>query len=95
MDNNEFQKLVLEQFEKMNTRLDSMDTRLGNLEKGQIELQQSQVRMEGELTEKVRVLLDAREVQNDINTRIMETLGRIEAKVEVLQLETASIRSVK
>lgn len=58
-------------------------------------LGESQVRMENELTEKVRALYDAREVQNDVNERIINTLGRIEAKVDVLQMETASIRRVK
>lgn len=56
---------------------------------------ESQVRMENELTEKVRALYDARDVQNDVNERILGVLGRIEAKVDVLQMETASIRRVK
>ena len=55
----------------------------------------SQVRMENELTEKVRSLFDAREVQNDVNERIVSTLERVEAKVDVLQLETAHLRRVK
>ena len=59
------------------------------------ELRQSQVRMETELTEKVRALFDAREVQNDVNERIISALERIEAKVDVLQLETAHLRRVK
>jgi len=59
------------------------------------DIRQSQVRMENELTEKVRALFDAREVQNDVNERIMSTLDRIEAKVDVLQLETAHLRRVK
>lgn len=59
------------------------------------ELRQSQVRMESELTEKVRALFDAREVQNDVNERIISALERLEAKVDVLQMETASIRRVK
>jgi len=58
-------------------------------------IEESQVRMENELTEKVRALYDAREVQNDVNERIINALGRIEAKVDVLQMETASIRRVK
>ncbi len=82
---------------------------LGNLEKGQDilarqvskltedvqEIRQSQVRMENELTEKVSALFDAREVQNDVNERIVTALERIEAKVDVLQLETAHLRRVK
>lgn len=59
------------------------------------EVRQSQVRMENELTEKVRALFDAREVQNNVNERIISTLDRIEAKVDVLQLETAHLHRVK
>ena len=50
---------------------------------------------ENELTEKVRALFDAREVQNDINERVIYSLNRIEAKLDVLQLETAHLRRIK
>ena len=46
--------------------------------------------MENELTEKVQALFDAREVQNDINERALNALERIEAKIDVLQLEAAT-----
>ncbi|WP_235811146.1 hypothetical protein [Syntrophomonas wolfei] len=68
---------------------------MDNLETKVDKVDASQVRMENELTEKVRALFDAREVQNDINERIIMALGRIEAKVDVLQLETAHLRRVK
>jgi uncharacterized protein Yka (UPF0111/DUF47 family) len=35
------------------------------------------------------------EVQNNVNERIINTLERVEAKVDVLQLETAHLRRVK
>lgn len=87
----------------------ALETRMNGLEKGQDilarqvstltedvqEIRQSQVIMENELTEKVRALFDAREVQNDINERIVSALERIEAKVDVLQMETAHLRRVK
>jgi len=83
--------------------LEKMDNRLGNLENGQDilarqvntltedvqNIRQSQVRMENELTEKVRALFDTRQVQNDVNERIIYSLNRIEAKLDVLQMETA------
>lgn len=88
---------------------DSLNAKVAGLEQGQNMIAkqvnelsaetkavgESQVRMENELTEKVRALFDAREVQNDVNEKIMNTLDRIEAKVDVLQMETASIRRVK
>lgn len=40
LGNEEFQKIVLEQFGQINGRLDKMDTRLTTLEKGQKKLQQ-------------------------------------------------------
>jgi hypothetical protein len=75
--------------------LESMNERMGNLESKIDKIDANQVRMENELTEKVRALFDAREVQNGINERIITTLDRIEAKVDVLQLETAHLRRVK
>ncbi|NLN88002.1 MAG: hypothetical protein GX133_10475 [Syntrophomonadaceae bacterium] len=93
----------------MNNRMGNIEDTVVVLEKGQDilarqvskltedvqEIRQSQVRMENELTEKVSALFDAREVQNDVNERIVTALDRIEAKVDVLQLETAHLRRVK
>lgn len=73
----------------------TLEDRIGTLEYKVDKIDASQVRMEKELTEKVRALFDAREVQKDVNERIISTLDRIEAKVDVLQLETASIRRIK
>ena len=39
--------------------------------------------------------IPGREAQNEMNERMITTLGRIEAKVDVLQLETAHLRRVK
>ena len=52
-------------------------------------------RIENEVIEKIRALFDAREVQQDVNQRVISTLDRIEAKIDVLQLETAHIRRLK
>lgn len=88
MDNEKFQELVLQQFQQLNTRFDKLETKVDKIDA-------SQVRMENELTEKVRSLFDAREVQNDVNEKMLYSLNRIEAKVDVLQMETANIRRVK
>ncbi len=53
-----------------------------------------EVRIENEVIEKIHALYDARSVQEDINSRIIDTLDRIEAKLDVLQMETAHIRRV-
>ncbi len=45
--------------------------------------------------EKVWALFDTRGIQNDIRIKIAETLGGTGAKAEILQLEIASIRSIK
>lgn len=95
--------------EKVDSRLEKVELGYTGLEQGQAKvakhvtqlgedvktIHNSQVRMENELTEKIRGLYDFREVQDDINDRIIPSLGRIEAKVDVLQMETANIRRVK
>ncbi|KUG03119.1 chromosome partition protein smc [hydrocarbon metagenome] len=91
MDNDRFQELVLKKLELLDTLTNdaaALKTKVDNIDA-------SQFRMENELTEKVRGLYDFREVQNDINDRVLNSLDRIEAKIDVLQLETAHIRRVK
>lgn len=59
------------------------------------EVKDIQLRMENSLTEKIDGLYEFVAVQRDTNKDMVERLDRIEAKVEVLQLETAHIRRVK
>lgn len=73
MTNEEFQRLMLEQF--------------GILTKGQHEVQQSLVRIENDHGEKISALYDAREVQMDVNERILESLSRIESKLDKISLK--------
>lgn len=54
-----------------------------------------EMRMENEVIDKIKILFDAREVHKETIANIAETLNRVEAKVDVLQLETAHIRRVK
>ena len=54
-----------------------------------------EMRMENDVVDKIKILFDAREVHNETIANIADTLNRIEAKVDVLQLETAHIRRVK
>ena len=88
MDNNKFQELVLEQFGQLNRKLDEVDPSLDKVNA-------SQVRMENELIKKIRGLYDFMEVQNEANEHIINSLGRLEAKIDVLQMETANIRRIK
>lgn len=79
--------------------LETIAADVTDLKKGQTTLESHvdklELRMENEVIDKIRALFDAREVQNDVNDRIIDVLNRIEAKVDVLQMETASIRRVK
>lgn len=54
-----------------------------------------EMRMENEVSDKIKILFDVRQVQNETVANISETLNRVEAKLDVLQLETAHIRRIK
>ena len=51
--------------------------------------------VEHDVSQKIGAIFDFREIQIDHNQKTGQALERIEAKVEVLQLETASLRRVK
>ena len=51
-------------------------------------------KLENETNDEIRALFDDREIQKETN-EIINTLERIEAKVEVLQIETDYIRRIK
>lgn len=52
-------------------------------------------RIENVHGEKLSVLFDARELQNDINEKITAALNRIEAKVDLMAFNAVSIRRTK
>lgn len=83
------QSSQLDSLQKGQTRLES---RIDSLDKNQLKLE---TRIENEIIEKIRALYDARSVQEDINSRIIDTLDRIEAKLDVLQMETAPLRKAR
>ena len=68
-----------------NTKQDAMGKKLEKIE----------FSIEHDITIKISALYDSREVQKDHNIRVDEALDRIEKKVEVLQLETSSLRRIK
>jgi len=94
VENEKFQDLVLEQLARLTqeiteikqgqreltTKVDGLDAQISKLE----------TKIENEVIDKIKALYDAREVQSDVNERIISTLGRIETKMDVLQMETAS-----
>ncbi len=80
---------------KLDDKVNKLDNKVDKLDAKVDKLDANQIRMENELTEKIRGLYDFREVQNDVNERIISTLERLEAKIDVLQLETAHLRRVK
>ena len=59
------------------------------------QVQKIEMKVENDIGYKIKALYDAREVQNEKNETIINTLERIENKIETLQMETAHIRKVK
>ena len=78
-------RVVSTKVDKLEMRMEEVSTKVDKLE----------MRVEYEVIDKIKIVFDAREVQNDSITNISDTLNRVEAKLEVLQLETAHIRRVK
>jgi len=76
---------ILENQTETNNQLKELSSRVKNIE----------TKVEHDLGYKIKALFDAREVQNDKNDTIINALERIEAKVEVLQMETAHVRKVR
>lgn len=72
--------------------INGIKSEISDVKAGQEKLE---LRIECELIDKVKALFDAREVQNEINDRVITALGRIENKIDVLQLEAAQIRRIK
>ena len=77
-----------QRLERVETRLDGMEDRFDDLAGAQertnerlANVEGSLARMENELGTKVAALFDAREVQNDVNERILSALERIEKNV--------------
>ena len=88
MEEQKFQELVLKQLEQLTHGQTTMQ---GDITK----LRQSQARMESDFGAKITALFDAREVQQEVNQRIFSSLDRLEAKVDILQMETAYLKRIK
>lgn len=88
MSDTEILNQILEKLNNLQQGQNLLAKHVNDLSTGQQEIRQSQ------LTEKVRVLFDVCEVINDDNKNIINSLNRIEAKIDVLQMEAANIRRV-
>ncbi|MHB1651452.1 MAG: hypothetical protein ACYCVD_03115 [Desulfitobacteriaceae bacterium] len=66
--------------------------KVGNLDKRVLSVE---VKVEHDVSDKISALFDAREVQKEVNERVFNQLDRIEAKIDVLQLETSHVRRAK
>lgn len=76
---------ILENQTETNSQLKDLTSRVQKIE----------MKVENDLGYKIKALFDAREVQNEKNETIINTLERIETKIETLQMETAHVRKVK
>jgi len=76
---------ILENQTETNSQLKELTSRVQKIE----------TKVENDLGYKIKALIDAREVQNEKNDTIINTLERIETKIEILQMGTAHVRKVK
>lgn len=86
MENDKFQEFMADQFAKMFKEFQKVKDDVQGVK-------DIQLRVENNLNAKV--LHEFVQTQMGTNKDVVERLDRIEAKVEVLQLETAHIRRVK
>lgn len=86
MTNEEFQKLVLEELKSIRKDMATKE----ELEK----VSQAVIRIENQHGDKLAGLYDAREVQFDVNERILDSLARIENKLDRVTLKVATHDSV-
>jgi hypothetical protein len=78
MDNEKFQELVLKKLELLDTLTNDITGLTSKVDK----IDANQVRLETEITEKIRALFDFRQVSLDYFTSIKDSLARIEANQE-------------
>lgn len=83
MENEKFQGLVLEYLAGLTEEITELKKEIG-------QIKAAAIRIENDYGDKLRVLFDAREVQNDVNERICDTLIRFEDNVERLNMKVAT-----
>lgn len=85
MGNEDYQAKVLNYLAQISQEITDVKSRASNIA----------TKMKHKVSDKIRALYDSREVQVNINDKIITTLERIEAKVDVLQMETSHVRRIK
>lgn len=89
------QEVMQADINTMKTDINTMKTDITDMKTDISSLKQSQVRMEEDLTRKITALFDSRELQKDVNQNVSRSLERIEAKIDILQIETAYLKRIK
>jgi len=82
---------ILGLMEKMYKEFNDIKTQMATKE----DITKIETKIENDVIDKVRALYDNREIQAEINDKLLNTLNRIETKIDVLQMETAHIRRIK
>ena len=102
----EGQRILTEGQQKLEPKVDKLETRIGNIEEGQNEMKSDiaelnkgqlrlETRMENEVIEKIRGLYEFREVQTEVNERILAALDRIESKIESHDIQISILDKTK
>ena len=90
---------VMELLAKIYQTQTEMRSELNKLRTDQETIAQNVVKIitvvEHDVAQKIGAIFDFREIQIDHNQTTGQALERIEAKVEVLQLETSNLRRIK
>ena len=71
-------------------KMTSMEQDIKLVKQDNREIKDSIIRIENGHGEQIKALYDAREVQLDVNDRVVDTLNRIEGKVDRLTLKVSS-----
>ncbi|MBS4025301.1 MAG: hypothetical protein KGZ96_06455 [Clostridia bacterium] len=93
-------------FEQIDSRFEQIDSRFEKIEQGQTEIKQEVrenrdaiLKIENVIHDKAGILFDAdirtQERIDSLDEKLSSHLGRLEAKIDVLQMETSHIRKIK
>ncbi|PKM85992.1 MAG: hypothetical protein CVU87_13475 [Firmicutes bacterium HGW-Firmicutes-12] len=82
---------LLNLMEKMYKEVNDIKNKMASKE----DIAKIETKIETNVIDKVRALYDNRELQSEINDKLLSTLNRIEDKIDTLQMETAHVRRVK
>jgi hypothetical protein len=97
MTDRELLELIAQKVNGMEQKVNGMEQKMTSMEQDiklvkqdNREIKNSIIRIENDHGEQIKALYDAREVQLDVNDRVVDTLNRIEGKVDRLTLKVSS-----